>query len=176
MENNRPPIDLDIALSNLELRCLQLENEADDLRSEVAQALNQHSAAMAQARDETKAETSDAKGLSEELIRQSHEAMDALGALEAAILSRLPYRYDDGRGDDATPGDCLVYAERELFTIRREYAAARADIAELKDVLRWYFARGATRPGDPWEDYTSTDDSLKYRRRAMRLLGLLEAT
>lgn len=43
--------DLDRALSDLELRCLQLENQADDLRREVEQMRNQHSAAMAQARE-----------------------------------------------------------------------------------------------------------------------------
>jgi len=56
----------------------------------------------------------------------------------------------------------------------RERDEARAEIHALKECLSWYVAHDDSNEGGWWDEDNAT--WLEGKRRAMRLLGLLEAT
>lgn len=64
----------------------------------------------------------------EELEQERDKAVEALESLEAAIIESLPYRYDDGTGDEADPGECIEYAAEELAKLRK-------DVSRLQKML-----------------------------------------
>jgi hypothetical protein len=56
------------------------------------------------------------------VLRQAYaerdEELEELEALQAHIREHLPYKYDDGEDDDASPEECVEYAAREIRELK----------------------------------------------------------
>lgn len=174
--------DLDRALSDLELRCLQLENQADDLRSEINQMRNQHSAAMAQAREaepDTLEDVASVIGCTpanvaervEEILRENRDLLMERHGLRSEGL-KLAEENERLRLSCREASLADGWMPRALHRAERECDEARAENVALKAALTCYVANDDTREDGGFAVYNAA--LINNKRRAMRLLGLLE--
>lgn len=96
------------------------------------------------------------------------ESREALKRLEDLILDRLPYKYDDGEDDDASPEECVEYAAQEIRFLIRQRDEARVRIGELTEeakVLREECKSEANAAQRLYEELARTRALLENRTR-----------